>query len=116
MTKEEIKSKLALTPEQKELVEKCNELVKEMKENNIGIVFNYSLDSLSFAAFNNSEVLEMDNEDELSSDSSEDIEDAVEFGNIFNECIYIYDSYYGNLHAVFGDKTTLNESMMSASL
>jgi len=117
MTQEEIKAKLALTDEQKSIVDELNNLLKTAKAWDIGIVFNYSLDSLSFAAFNGSEVLEMDNSEELiDSENGVDVENCVEFGNIFGEDIYIYDSFYGNLHAVFGDKTPVGASMMSAAL
>lgn len=117
MTNEEIKQKLALTEEQQKMVNLINKLMQEAKEMNIGFVFDMNLGSMNFAAFNNTNVLEMDNEGELQDqENAVNVEDCVEFGNVFNESFYIYDSYYTKLYAVFGEKSSVNESMMSASL
>ena len=121
MTQEEIKSKLALTESQKELLKKFNDLLKEMRENNIGIVYDSCCGNMAFAAFNDEEVLDMDNAGWMEivgvADGEEiDVENFVEWGNMDFENIMEYNSSFGNLHAVFGCKTSVNESMMSAAL
>ena len=119
MTQEEIKSKLALTENQKALVEKFNKLLKEMKENHIGIIYDSRLDSMSFSAYNAEDVLSIGNSEwlEYNDDEMEDVEICMEWGNLdFENSIDEYNDAYGNLHAVFGCKSSLNESMMSAAL
>ena len=103
MTNEEIKSKLALTEEQKMLVEKFNNLLKEMKDNKIGIVYDSCIDSMSFSAFNSEEVTEVGDKEWLDCCKKEsiDIEDCIKWGNLNFDDIYEYDSFNGNLHASF---------------
>lgn len=117
MTPEEIKTKLALTDEQKELIKKFQEIVKEMKENHIGIIFDTCVDQLSFAAFNEKEVLEIGDKDWMNQpDNAVEVEDFLVFGNIMKDSIYDYNSYFCPCYAVFGDKSTENASAMSAQL
>ena len=103
MTKDEIKSKLALTKDQKRLVEKFNNTLKEMQENNIGIVYDSCIDSMSFSAFNKEHVLDVDNEEwvDTCGKGSVDVDDCIEWGNLKFDGIHEYDSFYGNLHAAF---------------
>ena len=117
MTQEEIKAKLALTDEQQVLVAKFNTLLKEMEKNNIGIVYDSCIDCMGFAAFNAEEVLDMNNlgytQDD---DEAVDVDNSISWGNLEFGKLYEFNSHYSNLYAVFGCKTTLNESMMSAAL
>lgn len=107
MDKETVKKKLALTEEQQALLDKFVGVWKEMKAKKVGIILDYSIESLSLTAFNESEVLHIGNAEDL--DDGVDVEDAMEWGNIGIE-YHTYDHYYSNLHAVFGEKTTLNAS------
>ena len=119
MTQEEIKAKLALTPEQEELVEKFRSVLKEMKEKKVGIILDYGLDSLSLTAFNDSEIIQIGNREDLTEDEDNiiDAESCLNWGNLAStDDYYTYDYYYSNLHVVFGDKTAVNQSMMSAAL
>ena len=120
MDKETIKKKLELTDKQKELLDKFICVWKEMKENNIGMILDYCLDSLSLTAYNNAEVLQVGNIEDLntsdvSNEDIVDVEDCMNWGNVDID-YKTYDSYYSNLHVIFGDKTELNKSMISASL
>ena len=89
-----------------------------MKENKVGIILDYCLDSLSLTAFNDSEIVGIGNQEDLTEDEVIDVEDFLEWGNLAmpHDDYYTYDHFYSDLHVVFGDKTTLNESMMSAAL
>lgn len=89
---------IELTQRQTELVDKLNELLKEMQSEDIQIVYDRA--EYSFAAINAKNILRLQDDDEHDEDAV-NIEHEVHWGNISNEYIHDYDSYYGDLYAVF---------------
>lgn len=94
-----MENRIELTQKQSELVDKLNELLKIMDDEGIHIV--YDRKEYSLAAINAKNILHLQDADEHDEDAV-NIEDEVHWGNIWIENIHDYDSFYGDLYAVFG--------------
>ena len=105
MKKEEIRSKLTLTQEQRELVDKLNAILKEMKEKNVGLLFDGSVEALSFVAYNKTEVLEITDGYDIDEDKFVNVEDLLEWRNVLSDIDYA-DSYYNGIWAKLGERST----------
>ena len=95
-----MEKRIDLTQKQSELVDKLNELLRKMNDEGIHIV--YDRKEYSWAAINAKNILHLQDAYEHDKDAV-NIEDQVHWGNIDIENIHDYDSYYGDLYAVFGN-------------
>lgn len=114
MTQEEKTKKCALNNEQRALVAEFNDLVQKMVAANI--IISASEYNECFTAINTAEIKEITDMFDAPKDA-EVIENCIEHGNIDLDLIVTNAGSYGyKLAAVFGDKSSENESMMSAAL
>jgi len=96
----EIKNKIELTSEQKELVEELNQILHQVADAGVQLVIDAS--ELAMGAFNGKHIKGLRTTfDHDWQKEAVDIENDVDWDIIDCEDIHIYESHIGNLAAVF---------------